>query len=171
MLVLGLATLFLTLRGVTGNMRALLSDRIQEKANASVGRAHGLVGIAVGAFAAVAVMTSTIVTVTLIPLVAAGTLTVRNAYPITIGANIGTTLTAQLAALATGQPEAMVIALVHLLFNLSAVAIIYPWPPLRWLPVRLAEHLGDLAARRRWLAPTYAGGLFVVGPLLVVTLL
>jgi sodium-dependent phosphate cotransporter len=99
-----------------------------------------------------------------------GAITVRNAYPVTIGANLGTTLTAQLAALATGQPEALVIALVHLMFNVTAVAIIYPVPRIRYLPLQLAERLGRMAAKRRWVMPTYVGSVFVALPVAGVAL-
>ncbi|WP_432489086.1 Na/Pi symporter [Kineococcus sp. SYSU DK018] len=168
MLVLGVLALYVTIRYLSKNMRAVIAGPLQEKANRSVGRAGGLVGIAVGTVAAILVVSSSIVTVTLLPLVAAGALTVRNAYPITLGANLGTTVTALLAALATGQPEGLVIALVHVLFNVTAVTLIYPLPRIRYLPVRLAEGLGALAARRRWVVPVYTGGVFVALPVAAV---
>ncbi|MGY1847837.1 MULTISPECIES: Na/Pi symporter [unclassified Blastococcus] len=170
LLVGGIVALYVTIRFISTNMRAVVTGPLQEKANRSVSKAGGLVGIAVGTVAAIAVVSSSIVTVTLLPLVAAGVLTVRNAYPITIGANLGTTVTALLAALATGQPEGLVIALVHVLFNISAVLLIYPVPQVRYLPVRLAEGLGAFAARQRWAMPAYAGGVFIALPIAAVSL-
>lgn len=170
MLVVGIAALYVTIRYLSKNMRAVVTGPLQEKANRSVGRAAGLVGIAVGTVAAILVVSSSIVTVTLLPLVAAGVLTVRNAYPITIGANLGTTLTALLAALATGRAAGLDIALVHVLFNVTAVLLIYPVPRIRYLPVQVAEKLGSLASRHLWVMPLYAALLFVGLPLAAVTL-
>ncbi|MGY1747779.1 Na/Pi symporter [Modestobacter sp. SYSU DS0511] len=170
MLVLGIAALYVTIRYISKNMRSVVSGPLQEKANRSVGKAGGLVGIGVGTVAAILVVSSSIVTVTLLPLVAAGVLTVRNAYPITIGANLGTTATALLAALATGQPEGLVIALVHVLFNVTAVVLVYPVPQIRYLPVRVAEAFGAFAARQRWAMPAYAGGVFIALPVAGVAL-
>ncbi|MGY1839979.1 MULTISPECIES: Na/Pi symporter [unclassified Modestobacter] len=170
MLVVGIAALYVTIRYISKNMRAVVTGPLQEKANRSVSKAGGLVGIGVGTVAAVLVVSSSIVTVTLLPLVAAGVLTVRNAYPITIGANLGTTATALLAALATGQPEGLVIALVHVLFNVFAVVLIYPVPKIRYIPVRLAEALGSFVARQPWAMPVYAGGVFVAVPVAAVAL-
>jgi len=90
----------------------------------------------------------------------------RNAYPITLGANVGTTITALLAALATGEVDALTIALTHTLFNVAAIAIIYPSPRLRYLPVTMAEKLAVVAVHRKPIAVAYTLGMFVVIPLL-----
>jgi solute carrier family 34 (sodium-dependent phosphate cotransporter) len=117
------------------------------------------------------VQSSTITTSILVPLVAAGILTVRNAYPITLGANVGTTITALLASLAVLRPEGLTIALVHTLFNLTALALIYPVPAIRYIPVRTAERLAAAATERRSLVVAYVAGLFLVVPLLGVLIL
>lgn len=95
----------------------------------------------------------------------------RNAYPITLGANIGTTTTALIASLAVELPAGLIIALVHMLFNMTAIAVVYPIPRIRYVPVRLAEALAARAAQRRSLVAGYVFGLFVVVPLLGVALL
>jgi len=117
------------------------------------------------------VQSSTITTSILVPLVAAGVLTLRNAYPITVGANVGTTMTALLASLAVMRPEGLTIALVHTLFNLSAIAIIFPVPALRSIPVVLAERIAGMAVRRHSLVFAYVVGLFLVLPVLGIFLL
>src|SRR5690606_23352059 len=96
-----------------------------------VGRGGGALGIMVGVAVTVAVQSSSITTSILVPLVAAGILTVPNAFPITVGANIGTTITALIASLAVARPEGLTIALVHTLFNVSALVLLYPIPKLR----------------------------------------
>src|SRR5690606_28514673 len=100
LLVLGLASIFLALAFVTRNMRELVAARVERAMNRIIGRGGGSIGIVVGILVTIAVQSSSITTSILVPILAAGVLTVRNAYPITLGANIGTTLTALIASLA-----------------------------------------------------------------------
>jgi sodium-dependent phosphate cotransporter len=125
-----------------------------------------MVAMMVGVLITVMVQSSSITTSILVPLAASGILLVRNAYPITLGANIGTTVTALLAALATGVVGGMTIAIVHLLFNVVGILILYPFPKFRYIPVTLAEKLASIAATRKPLAVVYVVGTFVVLPLL-----
>jgi sodium-dependent phosphate cotransporter len=144
-------------------MRKLIADRIERSVNASLEKS-GLVGMGVGVVVTIAVQSSSITTSILIPLVASGVLLVRNAYPITLGANIGTTVTALIAALATNSIDAMTIALVHLLFNVFAIALTYPIPRIRYVPVILAERLAEVAVKRRWVAIAYTLTMFIAIP-------
>jgi sodium-dependent phosphate cotransporter len=56
--------------------------------------------------------------------------------------------------------------LVHLLFNLSGTLIIYPFEPIRRIPLVLARRLADVALRSRVWAIGYVVGLFYLIPLL-----
>ena len=118
----------------------------------------------------VAVQSSSITTSILIPMSAAGVITLRNAYPVTLGANIGTTITALLAALAASVPEALTIGLVHTLFNVSAILILFVIPIFRNVPIILAEKLADVAVYRRMYAVAYVVGAFIVVPLIGVAI-
>ncbi len=69
-----------------------------------------------GIILTILVQSSSITTSTIIPLAGAGVLTLRQIYPFTLGANIGTTVTALLASL-TLNVTAMVAAFSHLFFN------------------------------------------------------
>src|SRR3546814_15650655 len=86
----------------------------------------GMSALALGLVITVAVQSSSITTSVLVPLAAAGVISVRNVYPVALGANIGTTVTALLAAMAASRPEALTIALVHTLFNLAGPLPFYP---------------------------------------------
>jgi solute carrier family 34 (sodium-dependent phosphate cotransporter) len=165
-LAVGLALIFLALAFITRNMRRLVAGGVERAMNRLIGRGGGAIGILVGIAVTVAVQSSTITTSILVPLVAAGVLTLPSAYPITVGANIGTTITALLASLAVVRPEGLTIALVHTLFNLTATALIFPVRKIRLIPVRLAERIADLAVRRRTVVVLYMVGLFIVLPLL-----
>lgn len=169
-IVVGIAIIFFTLIYITKNMKALIAARIERSVNAALAKS-GLVGITVGILVTVAVQSSSITTSILVPIVASGMLLVRNAYPITLGANIGTTVTALIAALATGSVNGMTIALVHLLFNVVAILIIYPWERIRYVPVILAEKLADVAVTRKWIAVAYTGIVFLAIPIVGILVL
>jgi sodium-dependent phosphate cotransporter len=115
----------------------------------------------------VMVKSSSITPSLLVPLAGAGLLTLRQAFPITLGANVGTTVTALLAALAVSGPNAgagIRIALVHLLFNLVGILTIYPWERIRRLPLIAAERLAASATHSKRWAVAYVIGLFYLVP-------
>jgi sodium-dependent phosphate cotransporter len=170
-LALGLALIFLALGQITSNMRQLVVGNIEKAMNRIVGRGGGAVGILVGIAVTVAVQSSSITTSILVPLVAAGVLTLPNAYPITLGANGGTTITALLASLAVLRPEGLTIALVHTLFNVTAIALIYPVQRVRELPIVAAQRLASAAVDHRSLVAVYLLGLFLVVPLIGIFLI
>jgi sodium-dependent phosphate cotransporter len=171
MILIGLVFIFLALAYITRNMRLLVADRVEAAINRTLGAGSGLVAILLGAIITVSVQSSSITTSVLVPLAASGVLTLENIYPVTLGANVGTTVTALLAALATGNPAAVTVAVVHTLFNVSGIALFYPIRALRRIPLRLATGLADVAAERRSTAIVYALGMFVVIPLIGVMVL
>jgi sodium-dependent phosphate cotransporter len=123
-----------------------------------------LVAIAAGAVITVMVQSSSVTTSVMVPLVGAGVITLRQLFPFTVGANIGTTVTAMLAALATASPAAITVAFTHLLFNLGGTLLVYA-SPLRALPLALAGKLGELAAANRAFAGVYVVVVFFGLPL------
>jgi solute carrier family 34 (sodium-dependent phosphate cotransporter) len=168
---LGLLLIFFALAFITRNMRRLVAGGVERAMNRLIGRGGGAMGIVLGIGITVAVQSSTITTSILVPLVAAGILTLPSAYPITVGANVGTTITALIASLAVLRPEGLTIALVHTLFNLSAMTFIFPVRQVRMIPVRLAEKIAGMAARNHVVVLIYGVGLFLVLPLLGVFLI
>jgi solute carrier family 34 (sodium-dependent phosphate cotransporter) len=170
LILVGLGLIFASLVSITRNMRVVMAGPAERWMNAVLGRS-GVLGIVVGVVLTVSVQSSSISTSLLIPMIAAGVLTLRNAYPVTLGANIGTTVTALLAAMAVPRIEGLQIALVHLLFNLVGVLAFFPVPALRDLPVRVAQVLAEQAIRRRTTVLVYIVLLFVVVPLIGVIVL
>jgi|TARA_B110000263_G_scaffold15154_1_gene12377 sodium-dependent phosphate cotransporter len=171
MILIGLASILVALAYITRNMRLLVADRVEAAINRTLGAGSGFVAILLGAIITISVQSSSITTSVLVPLAASGVLTLENIYPVTLGANVGTTVTALLAALATGNPAAVTVAVVHTLFNVSGIALFYPIRALRRIPLRLATGLADVAAERRSAAIIYAVGMFVVVPLVGVLIL
>jgi solute carrier family 34 (sodium-dependent phosphate cotransporter) len=164
MIVVGLAFVFFALALITRNMRLLIAERLEFALNAAVSRGNGVVGIVTGTLATLAVQSSSITTSILVPLVGSGVLSLRNAYPITLGANLGTTVTALLASLAVDLRAGLVVALTHTLFNLTSIVVFYPVPAVRHVPVRLAEGLASVAAQRPLFVAVYVVGVFIVLP-------
>jgi sodium-dependent phosphate cotransporter len=168
---LGLAAIFLALGFITKNMRILMADRVEQSINAMLGRGGGVPAILLGMVITVAVQSSSITTSIMIPLAAAGVVSLRSLYPVTLGANVGTTISALLASLATGSSAALTVALVHSTFNVAGIVLFYPIPKLRDLPIHLAERLAEIAARRRSVVLGYVMIVFIVIPALGVLLL
>lgn len=166
----GLAVIFGALYVITKTMKGVMAGPAERSLN-RVLRRSGLLGIMVGLLLTVAVQSSSIATSLLIPLIAAGVLELDNAYPITLGANVGTTVTALIAALAVTRIEGLQIALVHLLFNCAGVLLFYPVPALRRLPVALATRIAGLAVRNRSLAIAYVAVAFYVVPFVAILVL
>ena len=171
MVATGLVIVLLALTLITGNMRRLVADRVERTLNAVLGKGAGFVAVIIGMVITIAVQSSSITTSILIPLTAAGVLTLRNAYPVTLGANVGTTITALLASLATGSTDALTVALVHTTFNIMGILLLYVVPFARELPIRSAERLAELAVARRQWAIAYVVIVFIAIPALGVAFL
>lgn len=128
------------------------------------GTLNPFVGLFVGILATTVVQSSSCTTSIVVGLVASGAMNILNAVPIVIGTNIGTTVTAILASLATASPAAITIALCHLLFNILGICIFYP---LRWIPIGLAKELGKRVAKRRRYAFIYVLIIFYLIPIAI----
>jgi len=96
--------------------------------------------------------------------VAIGTLTLEGMLPLTLGANIGTTLTGVLAALVGDSSLGFQLAMVHVFYNIFGVLMFYPIPKIRALPIGAARKLGDLAATYKAFPIFYIFMLFLVYP-------
>ena len=107
------------------------------------------VGLFIGILATSIIQSSGTTTSLIVGFVAGGVLTVRNAIPIVMGANIGTTITNTLVALGhiTRREEfgrAFAGALVHDVFNTFAVIILFPLELATGFLERTATYLATL---------------------------
>ncbi|MFZ8968014.1 MAG: Na/Pi symporter [Ilumatobacteraceae bacterium] len=166
MVAVGLCVVIAALIAITKNMKTLIAARLERSMNRVLARGGGVVAILVGVMVTIAVQSSSITTSILIPMSAAGVISLRNAYPVTLGANVGTTITALLAALASSGSDALTIALVHTWFNVIGIVILFGIPFLRPLPIRAAEALAALAVQRRSVAFGWTLSVFIIIPLL-----
>tara|TARA_B100000809_G_scaffold235160_1_gene253173 strand:- start:305 stop:1459 length:1155 start_codon:yes stop_codon:yes gene_type:complete len=145
LLILALALLLLGLRGLLVLMRGAVLERMSGLFDRVLFR-NDAASFALGVAATATVQSSSATTSLIVPLAGTGVLSLRQIFPYTIGANIGTTITAILAALGTGSAAAMIVALAHLTFNVFAVLVFYP---LKALPIGLATRWGAFAARSK----------------------
>lgn len=156
-----LASLILLVRALKGLMLARL-----EAFFARYFFRNWLAGLVLGTIVTAVIQSSSVTTSLIVPLVGAGVLRLRQVFPYTLGANIGTTVTALIAAAAN--PAGLAIAFAHLLFNLIGTCIFLP---LRFIPIRIAQWYARLVSVRRGLAILYIVVLFFLLPILCIIVL
>lgn len=170
MALVGLALLFVALRYLVVLLKGFVLGRTEGVLDKYV-FGSPLKAMFFGLVLTFLVQSSSVTTSLVVPLIGAGILTVRRVFPYMLGANVGTTATAVLAALvavAGGEPAAvagLTIAFCHTLFNVFGILIIYPVPFIREVPIRMAEWVGELAFKNRLYAIAYLLGLFYLLPL------
>ncbi|MFY8299145.1 Na/Pi symporter [Pseudoalteromonas sp. SS15] len=170
MVVIGIAMILFAVTTLGKLLKKALVGKAKDLLHGAIGRGP-IAGITSGAAVTVMVQSSSTTTSLMIPLAGSGVFTTRQIYPFTLGANIGTTITALLAATSITGPAAEValtIALVHVMFNVFAVALIYGMPLLREIPLQLADKLAKIGAENKPAALGYVLGSFFVLPGLIM---
>lgn len=161
---LGIIILFVCLLGLVSTLQKMLlglSTRIIYKAT----DLNGYLAMVIGAGLTVLVQSSSITTSALTPLVGMGAIRLEQMLPLTLGANIGTTVTALLASLVTEGTDALQVALAHLFFNITGILIWYPFPFMRNIPLYAARRLGKATRLWRGFPIVYIFFIFVLVPL------
>jgi len=170
LLILALLIMAASLRYLVVALKTIVLGRVEaffdQTLFANAGRA-----MLFGLLITVLVQSSSITTSLAVPLAGAGILTLVQVFPYTLGANIGTTITAMLAALAVGEISAVTVAFAHLLFNICGIAVIWPIPAIRRIPLRLASGFAVIAADHRWLAVAYIVVCFYAVPFAAILIL
>jgi len=161
-----LITCLIGLVTVLQKMLLGMSTRILYKAT----NINGYLAILVGAGITVLVQSSSITTSVLTPLVGMGVLHLEQMLPLTLGANIGTTVTAFLAALVSDKVDSLRVALAHLFFNITGIVIFYPIPLLRNIPLKGARVLGKATRMWKGFPLLYILVLFVLIPFVMFAL-
>jgi len=145
MLIFSVIVLFVSLYFLIRTIRSLVLDKLEIIINEYLFR-NDLIGFLFGIILTFIVQSSSVTTSLIVPLAGAGVINLRQIYPYTLGANIGTTGTAILAALATQNHLAVTVAFAHLCFNILGILIFYP---LKFIPVQLAGYIGRKASESR----------------------
>ena len=169
-ILLGVAMIFFAVSWLGKILQVLMVGRAKAILEKSVG-GHPLTAMGAGMLVTIAVQSSSVTTSVMVPFAGSGALTTRQIYPLTLGANVGTTVTALIAAMAVtgdGAKLALTIALVHTLFNVFGILIIYGLPFLRSLPLLGAETLAHVAAERKIYAVAWVLTVFIIVPALAI---
>ncbi len=145
LLIIALVFLFIALAQMVRVMRSLIMSRVEGLFDRVLFR-NDLSGFILGWMLTALVQSSSATTSLLVPLVGSGVLTVRRIFTYTLGANLGTTVTAILASFATGNSIGLTIAFAHMLFNIFGIVLFYP---LRTLPINTALFVGRFASQSR----------------------
>ena len=168
----GIALILLSIMYLGSTLKGVFAGRARKFLHAAVGKGP-VAGIFSGTLVTVLVQSSSTTTSIIVPLAGSGVIGLRHVYPFTLGANIGTTITALLAATAiTGATHAVAhqIAIAHFLYNLLGVIVIFGVPWLRRIPPAGAEWIARLGSERKWLAVAYILCVFFGVPAALVYL-
>nr|WP_126168133.1 Na/Pi symporter [Shewanella khirikhana] len=166
MIVLGIGLILFAVTFLGKLLKQVMVGKAKAMLHGAIGKGP-VAGILSGTAVTVMVQSSSTTTSLMVPLAGSGVFSTRQIYPFTLGANIGTTITALLAATAisgSAAEAALTVALVHVLFNVFAVLLIYGLPLLRDIPVYCAEALARASARNKGAAMAYVVGSFFVLP-------
>lgn len=161
-----LGLLFISLKYMSVIMKSILIGKFEKILHKYVFN-NMITSFIFGIIFTVSVQSSSITTSLIVPLVGAGILNLRQVFPYTVGANIGTTITGILASLVSGNPFGISIALVHTLFNVFGAIVFLP---LKSIPIKLSELLSKLAAENKLWALGYVLTVFFLIPLSLIFL-
>lgn len=161
-LLLATGLLYAALTFLVRELRSAAGGRVQHAVRRTLGKT-AWVGLAVGAILTVMVQSSSITLSVLVPFAGTGIVTLEEIFPIVLGANFGTTLTALIAATASPTETlrfAVQIALVHLLFNVIGTTLVYPVSRVRQVPLDLSRWIAAVAVKSKLKALGYVVSLF-----------
>lgn len=130
LILIGVVLILAVINLIGKLLKVLMVGKAEDVFHTAIGRGP-MSGILSGALITVMVQSSSTTTSLAVPLVGSGKFTVKQIYPFTVGANIGTTLTALIAAFAFTGVEgqaALQAAYVHVPYNLFCAIVIFGVP-------------------------------------------
>ncbi|MDP6201726.1 MAG: Na/Pi symporter [Candidatus Marinimicrobia bacterium] len=162
-----LILLFISLRFLTILIRSLVMERLEAFFDSHIFKTW-LRAMVFGVFITILVQSSSITTSLVVPLAGAGILQLRQIFPYTLGANIGTTITALLASLVAGTHAPLAVAFGHLAFNIYGILLIWPIEKIRNIPIKMSEKFAAIAVRNRMVPMVYILVVFFLIPLTLI---
>jgi len=159
--------LFIALKFMVDIMKSLVLSRVEGFFSRTIFKTT-FRALTLGIVLTAIVQSSSITTSIVVPLIGAGVLTLRQVYPYTLGANIGTTVTAIMAALVTQNSAAVAVAFSHLLFNVIGIIIFLP---LARIPINLARRIAFLTAKSKLYPIGFILLIFFIIPIVLIYLL
>ncbi|MDJ0837595.1 MAG: Na/Pi symporter [Acidobacteriota bacterium] len=163
LLIVSVTLLIVSLYLIVRTMKGVILSRAEAFFDKILGR-NAVICMIFGAVVTAAVQSSSVTTSIMVPLAGAGVASLRVIFPITLGCNVGTTITALLAAIATGEKAALTIAICHVIFNMYGILLLYPVPKIRNLIIKIAEWLAERCTDQKSFALVYVVGVFYMLP-------
>ena len=167
LIIVALVLLFISLRYLTVLIRSLVMERLEAFFDTHIFKT-AIRALFFGVFITIMVQSSSITTSLVVPLAGAGILQLRQIFPYTLGANIGTTITALLASLVSGTHAPLAVAFGHLAFNIFGIGLIWPIEKIRNIPIHMAEWFAELAVQNRIIPIVYLLVVFFLVPLSLI---
>ncbi len=164
--IIALLFLFAALRYMVLLLKSMVLSRVEKFFQRFIFRTPAL-SFLLGISITTLVQSSSITTSLVVPLIGAGIIAARQAYPYLLGANLGTTITAFLASFVTGSSEAVSVAFAHLSFNAYGVLIFWP---LRRIPLWISGTMSRLTQRSKLIPILYLLALFFIIPGIILYL-
>ncbi len=167
--ILALVFLFIALRFIVLVLKSVFINKAENFFDKVIFRST-FTALLFGLILTVLVQSSSITTSLIVPIVGSGILSLYQVFPYTVGANIGTTITALLASLVTGKTEALIVAFAHFLFNTTGAILVLSIPFLRNIPLWGARKFSELVFNNRYISVLFLLIFFFIIPLLVIFL-
>ncbi|MGB9595063.1 MAG: Na/Pi symporter [Candidatus Poribacteria bacterium] len=162
--IFALALLFLSLTYMSKTMKSAIMVKLENLLDTYLFKT-AIRSFILGMLITAIIQSSSITTSLVVPLVGIGILTLEQIFPYTLGANIGTTITAILASLAVGSYIGITVAFAHLFYNILGTII---WYPLRIVPITIAKKMAQLSEKHKKIALIYMITTFYVIPGLLI---
>lgn len=163
---ISIGALFVSLRAFSVSLKKIIIGKTQINLDKYV-FGNPLKSLAWGTGITAAVQSSSVTTSLIVPLVGTDKISLRKAFPFLMGANIGTTVTALIAAISQNE-AALAVAICHLLFNLFGVFVLFPIKSIRNIPIWMSETLGLYAGKRRLVGVAYIVITFFLIPFTLI---
>ena len=167
LLIVAFLLLFLSLRYLSKLIRSLVIHKLEAFFDSHIFKTAGR-AMLFGVFITILVQSSSITTSLVVPLAGAGILRLEQIFPYTLGANIGTTVTALLASLVSGTIAPLAVAFSHLIFNIFGIAIIWPIERVRNIPIITAKWFTEIAIQNKIYPIIYILVVFFIVPLTLI---
>jgi sodium-dependent phosphate cotransporter len=165
-IILAIGLLFGTIKVISSMLYSRLIGETKEKLRSVVfsttARSFGW-----GMLLTSIIQSSSLTTSLIVPLVATSKIKLKRAFQFILGANLGTTITAILAALFKSE-AALSLAFAHFLFNAIGVILFLTIPILSGLPIFLAKKLGALTLKHRLAGFAYIIIIFFLLPFTLI---
>jgi len=169
LMIVAFILLFLSLKYLTKLIKSMVIERLEAFFDSHIFKT-ALRAMVFGFFITIMVQSSSITTSLVVPMAGAGILSLKQIFPYSLGANIGTTVTAILASLVSGTIAPVAVAFSHLLFNICGILIIWPIPIIQNIPIRMAEWMAGKAVQNRIFPILYIIVVFFIIPLSLILL-